>query len=266
MLDLVKNFLFEKFWLPIVDESVYYNPYNTVTYALIFGLLVLYVIYPVIKKLDIDIDEKFIAGFIPFMMFGGSTRVLKDVNTINTILLETPFVYLLLFSIGVSILYLSERVQEHYDIEYYKTLAITGAILFISTIPFYTFKEPLALATFTFISILWLTAGYLILKYYKTEFFNLNFAFPVSAHYLDATSTLVALSHGADEKHVIGRRFIEIFGNWGMFPLKTLVIIPIVIYIIRNFDGEEKVFYIFIITLLGVGIATRNLIQTIAIG
>lgn len=266
MLDLVKNFLFEKFWLPIVDESVYYNPYNTITYALLFGLLVLYVIYPAIKKLDIDIDEKFIAGFIPFMMFGGSIRVLKDVETINSILLETPFVYLILFSLGLSLLYSSKKLEEKYELDYYKTLSIGGTLFFLSTLPFFNLVQPLAIISFTGISILWLTLGYLILRYYKKEFFNLNFAFPVSAHYFDATSTLVALSHGADEKHVIGRRFIDIFGNWGMFPLKTLVIIPIVVYIVRNFEGEERAFYIFIITLLGVGIATRNIIQTVAIG
>jgi len=266
MLDLVKNFLFEKFWLPIIDESVYYNPYNTITYALLFGLLVLYVIYPAIKKLDADINEKFIAGFIPLMMFGGATRVLKDVETINSILLETPFVYMILFSLGISMLYISKKIDDKYQIEYYKTLSIVGTLLFLSTIPFFNLKQPLAFISFTGISILWLTLGYLALRYYKKEFFNLTFAFPVSAHYFDATSTLVALSQGANEKHVIGRFFIELFGNWGIFPLKTLVIIPIVAYIIRNFEGEEKFFYIFIITLLGIGIATRNLIQTIAIG
>lgn len=266
MIEPVKNFLFEKFWLPIIDESVYYNPYNTVAYALLFGLLVLYVIYPLVKKMNIEIDRRFVLGFSPFIVFGGALRTLKDVDAINTILLETPFIYLILFGMGAVLLYLSRKLEERTDIPYHRTLAGSGALLALATLPFFGLNEPLALILFTGTTILWTTAGYLFLKYRKPELLSWDFTIPVAAHFLDATSTFTALEFGAEEKHVLGRIFIEILGSSGMFILKTLVIIPVVLYIIRNFEGEEKTFYIFIITLLGLGIATRNILQTVALG
>ena len=266
MLDPVKNFLFEKFWLPILDESVYYNPYNTAVYAILFGLLIIYVVRPAIKKIDIEVDKNFVLGFTPFIVFGGALRTLKDIDAVNTIFLETPFIYLLLFGTGLSLLYTSKKLEQRTEVSYHRILAASGVILTVLTLPLFQIRQPLAMILFLGITTLWITVGYLSLRYVKPEFMRWDFTLPVSAHYLDATSTLTALQFGADEKHVLGRIFIDIFGNGGMFILKSLVIIPVVVYIVRNFEGEEKTFYIFIITLLGLGIATRNILQTIGLG
>lgn len=265
MLEPVKNFLFQKFWLPIIDETVYYNPYNTAVLAVLFGLLIIYIIKPAIRKLDLEVDRRFITGFIPFIVFGGSLRTLKDINAVETILLETPFIYLILLGVGILLLTVSKKLEEKTDISYHKTLATTGTALFIATLPFYTLEQPQALLIFTLVTLLWAVPGYLLLKNTRPSLTRWEFLLPVSAHFLDATSTFTALTFGADEKHVLGRLFINVLGNWGMFVLKGIVIIPAALYIIKNFEGEEKTFYLFIITLLGLGIATRNILQTVAI-
>lgn len=265
MLDPVKNFLFQKFWLPIIDESVYYNPYNTLVYAVLFGALVLYVLKPLFKKMDIEIDRRFVIGFTPFIIFGGLLRALKDINAVNTILLETPFIYLILIAAGTGLLLASTKIEEIKDIPYQRTLIAAGTALILLTLPFYSLKEPGAVILFSVTSISWAGAGFLLLSSLKPDLLDWEFTLPVAAHYLDATSTFTALTYGAEEKHVLGRIAIDFFGNWGMFVLKTLVIIPVVLYIRENFKGEEKTFYLFIIILLGLGIATRNLIQTVAI-
>jgi Predicted membrane protein len=266
MLDVVKAFLFEKFWLPIIDESVYYNPYNTALYAVIFGLIVIYLLKPLVRqKLDIKIDREFVLGFTPFVVFGGTARALKDVNAFDTILLETPFIYGLLISIAVSMLVASKKIEKYRNIEYHKVLALAGLGAFLLILPFFSLQEPEALLSFLFTLPAWVLPGYIILKAEKPELLSWEFSLPVTAHFLDATSTFTALSYGAQEKHVLGRVAIDIFGNWGMFPLKAAVIVPVVLYIRENFSGEEKVFYLFIITALGLGIATRNTIQTLAL-
>lgn len=265
MLGAVKNFLFEKFWLPVIDESVYYNPYNTVVLALLFGITILYVVRPAIRELDIKVDRRFLVGFTPFIIFGGILRTLKDADALNTIILETPFIYLLLFGVGAMALYACIKLEDRIHISYHKLLGLTGVILSSAAMTFLKLKEPLALFLFLSITLVWSTIGYLILRYKKPDLFSWEFSIPVSAHFLDATSTFTALSFGAEEKHVLGRIFIDLFGNGGLFVLKSLVIIPVVIYIIKNFEGEEKVFYLFIITLLGLGIATRNIFQTLAL-
>lgn len=259
----VKNFLLEKFWIPIVDESVYYNPYNTIVYALLFGALTIYVLRPLIQKLEIDIDREFFIGFTPFIIFAGALRALKDINAVNTLLLETPFIYLLTFALGILALVASKKLEQYKNIHYHKTLFGISLTLLLITISFYTLKNTTAVFLQLFITFLWATAGFIALKIFKPELMRFEFTAPVSAHYLDATSTFVALSFNANEKHVLGRFFIDIFGPSGMFILKSIVIVPATVYIIREFEGEERMFYLFIITMLGLGIATRNTLQTL---
>lgn len=265
MITGVKNFLLEKFWLPIIDESVYYNPYNTVVLALLFGALAIYVIYPAVKKMDVDIDLKFFKGFLPFIILGGLTRVLKDINAVNTILLETPFIYIILFGLGIASLWMSKKLEEIKEIKYHRTLSGLGILYIILLLPFYQVQNLQALLLFALTILAWSVPGFLLVKKFKPGFASFEFLVPVAAHYLDATSTFVALTFGAEEKHVLGRIFIELFGNGGMFLLKTMVIIPVVYYIVKDIEGEEKIFYLFIITLLGLGIATRNILQTVAL-
>ena len=259
----VKNFLLEKFWIPIVDESVYYNPYNTFVYALLFAGLTIYVIYPAIQKLDVEIDRDFFKGFIPFIMFGGALRALKDINTVNSILLETPFIYIITIGLGLLGLWTSKKIEKLKNIDYHKTLGLVSSLFLAVTLSFYQLKNPQALLLELFLIFLWSTIGFISLKIFKPELVRFEFLAPVTAHYLDASSTFVALNFNANEKHVLGRIFIDIFGPAGIFLMKTLVIVPISYYLVEEFEGEEKMFYIFIITLLGLGIATRNTLQTI---
>jgi uncharacterized membrane protein len=259
----VKNFLLEKFWIPIVNESVYYNPYNTFVYALLFGGLTVYVLYPLIKKMDIEVDKKFFKGFLPFIVFGGAVRALKDIGAVNSILLETPIIYLLLFALGLGTLALSREIEKRRGISYHKVLSGISLVLLAGALSFYTLKNFPALLLELFIILLWSAGGFLVLKIWKPELLRFEFVAPVAAHYLDASSTFTALEFGANEKHVLGRIFIDLFGPSGMFLMKTLVIVPVSYYLVEDFEGEEKMFYIFLITTLGLGIATRNTLQTL---
>ncbi|MFB6241945.1 MAG: DUF63 family protein [Candidatus Nanosalina sp.] len=259
----VKNFLLEKFWVPIVNESVYYNPYNTIAYAAIFGALTVYVIYPLIQKMDIEIDKEFIKGFIPFIMFGGALRALKDINAVNSLILVTPFIYIVLITAGLASLIVSREIEKQKGIGYHKTLSSIGFLLLAVSLSFYSIKNFQAILLEGTLILIWSSIGFLILKAFKPELLKFEFTAPVAAHYLDASSTFTALSFGANEKHVIGRIFIDLMGPTGMFVMKTMVIVPASYYLVEEFEGEEKMFYIFLITALGLGIAMRNTLQTI---
>lgn len=261
----VKNFLLEKFWIPIVDESVYYNPYNTFVYALLFGMLAVYVLRPAIERMDVEIDRKFFIGFLPFVMFGGALRALKDIGAVESVVFVTPFVYLLLGAIGLAALFVSKKIEEIKDVSYHRSLASISLVLLTLTLSFYSVQNFEALLIEAFLIFLWSTVGFLILKLFKPELLRFEFTAPVAAHYLDASSTFTALSFGANEKHVLGRAFIDFFGPSGIFVMKSLAIIPISYYLVEEFEGEEKMFYIFIVTALGLGIATRNSLQTVGV-
>lgn len=265
MLSGVKSFLVEKFWTPIVNESVYYNPFNTTVYAFLFGIAALYIVYPVSKKLNISFDRKFFIGIAPYIFLGGAARSLKDINAINTILLETPFIYFLMFFFTIGALFGSKKLADYHNIEYYKIFSAVGGLALLGTLSLYNVSNFSALTYFLGSMITWIVPFSLILKFLKPELLSYNFTLPIAAHYFDASTTVTSLAFGGAEKHVLAQFFLNIFGPAGMFLMKTAVIIPTVYYINKNIDGEEKNYYLFLIALLGIAIGTRNLVSLLAI-
>jgi len=261
MLSGVKSFLVEKFWTPIVNESVYYNPFNTTVYALIFGIAALYLVYPVSKKLDVDFDREFFIGISPYVFLGGAARSLKDVNAINTILFETPFIYLVMFVFTIGALFTSKKFAKYQDIEYHKLLFGIGSAVFLAVISLYNFSNFDAVIYFLGMMLTWIIPFYLILKLARPDILSYSFTVPIGAHYFDASTTITSLAFGGVEKHVLAQFFTANFGVIGMFVMKTAVIVPIVYYINENMEGEEKNYYLFLIALLGIALGTRNLIS-----
>jgi uncharacterized membrane protein len=265
MLSGVKSFLVEKFWTPIVNESVYYNPFNTTVYALLFGIAALYVVYPVSKKMDVQFDRNFFIGVAPYIFLGGMARSLKDVDIVNTILLETPFIYFLMFFFTVGALFGSKKIAEYEGLEYHKIFSAIGFLTLLLILSFYTVSNFGALVYFIVIMTAWALPFYLTLKFLKPELLSYSFTLPIVAHYFDASTTVTSLAFGGVEKHVLAKFFITSFGPLGMFLMKTAVIVPVVYYINENMGGEEKNYYLFLIALLGIALGTRNLVSLLAI-
>ena len=264
MLSGIKSFLVEKFWTPIVNESVYYNPFNTAVYAFLFGLAALYIVYPVSKRIGISFNREFFLGIAPYIFLGGALRSLKDLNIVETVLLETPLIYILMFIFTAGALFLSRKISEYREIEYYKLFGGIGLTTLLIVLSLYTFSNLAALAYFTGLMVAWAVPFYLILKFLKPELLSYSFVVPVAAHYFDASTTVASLGFGGAEKHVVAQYFINSFGPAGMFLMKTAFIIPITYYILQNVEGEEKNYYLFLIALLGIAIGTRNLVSLLA--
>lgn len=261
----VKSFLVEKFWTPIVNESVYYNPFNTTVYALLFGLAALYIVYPAAKKLDITFDRKFFTGIAPYIFLGGGLRSLKDAGIVNTVLLETPFIYLVMFVFTLGALYGARKVEGRQGIAYHRVFGATGLAALISVLSLYTVSSVTPLFYFLGAMAAWAVPFYLALKLLKPELLNYSFVIPVAAHYFDASTTVTSLAFGGAEKHVLAQFFTASFGPAGMFLMKTLVIVPVTYYIIENIEGEERNYYLFLIALLGIALGTRNLISVLVV-
>lgn len=263
MLSDVKSFLVEKFWTPIINDSVYYNPFNTTVYALIFGIAALYLVYPLSKKLDVNFDREFFIGIAPYIFVGGATRSLKDINVMNTVLLETPFIYILMFIFTIGSLIFSKKIENYQKIKYHKAFFVIGFIVLLTVLSTYNFSNLNALTYFSVIMGLWIIPSYLILRSLNRNLFSYNLTIPISAHYFDASTTVTSLAFGGAEKHVLAQFFINNFGPIGMFIMKTVMIIPIVYYINENMEGEEKNYYLFLIALLGIALGTRNILSLI---
>lgn len=262
----VKSFVVEKFWRPIVDESVFYNPFNTAVYSILFALAAAYIGYPLVKRMGLKFNREFFIGITPYIFVGGAMRSLKDINAVNTILLETPFIYLVAFVFIAGTIAFSRGVERYRGIEYHKTLAATGIIALTVLLSFYSINNMKGFTMIILLGLGWMLPGYLVLKSFRPDLLSYSFSLPVTAHYLDATVTTIALMFpGTSEKHVLGRFFVDLMGPAGMFVMKTLVIIPVVWYIDQNMEGEEKRYYLFLVALLGLAIATRNFLSFITL-
>lgn len=259
----VKSFLYQKFWRPVIDESVHYNPFNTAAYSVLFAVAAAYLGKPLLEKLNVDLDREFFLSISPYIFLGGAARSLKDVEIVNTVLLETPFIYILFFGVVTSALYASRKMEEFYDFKYHKVFGSIGAAMLLGALSLYSFSSPLAFAE---VGLIFVPVAALV--YYVTrEFTALDlhaFSLPVSAHFFDASTSVVAISHGATEKHVLANHFINLMGLSGMFVMKTLIVAPATYYICTEMEGRDRNYYLFLIALLGLALGTRNLISTAA--
>lgn len=263
MLGGIKRFLYEYYWLPIIDESVYYNPVNTITYALLFGAIAVYLIPWFLEKLDLEFDRRLVTALTPFVFLGGVVRSLKDGNYIDTILLETPIIYIILIGSALGLLFTGKKIEEYTDYNYHRITAGTGLTIIIVFMTFFKFTMLEALSWFIFISSLSLAIIYGLLNLLKNSKPLYTEIIPIFAHFWDASSTYVVLKYGGAEKHVLADLFIQIMGAKGMFVMKGIVIFPIVLYINEEFEGEERNYYLFLIAMLGFALGTRNILSLI---
>ncbi|MFB6190258.1 MAG: DUF63 family protein, partial [Candidatus Nanohaloarchaea archaeon] len=127
---------------------------------------------------------------------------------------------------------------------------------------------PIALAFFGVAS----GTGYLVLQQVRPGLAKPSFLLPVLAHYWDAATSSTALAmtslpYWRVEKHILATNFIGFFksmglsGPVGMFAMKTLLVVPAVYYLDREFEGERRRYYLFLVALLGLALGTRNLLS-----
>lgn len=263
MLGWIKSFLYEYYWLPIIDESVYYNPVNTITYALLFGVMAVYLIPQFFEKIDIEFDRDLVVSLTPFIFLGGVTRSLKDGGYVDTVLLETPIIYLILIGFALGTLFASKKISERSEINYSHITAAIGALGLLLALSLFEITLLQGLSWFIIISVLCLVVLYGLLKIIKPEMNWQTYLIPIFAHFWDASSTYVVLKYGGAEKHVLADYFIQLMGPKGMFLMKGLVIFPAVLYVNEEFKGEERNYYLFLIAMLGFALGTRNILSLI---
>lgn len=251
----ISSWFSEKFLDPLCR---YYTLENTIAYAVIF-LVAIYGVYKLLQRLKIRIDKHFFFGILPFIIYGGWTRALRDHGLYTGWQFCSPPIYFVMFAIVLSSLLLGLFLQKKFKIPYYKTMAAIGIILLlynasITSISNYTaFFAILALAGFWLL--LLLGANRLRPKLVSRE----N-ALITAAHLLDASASFMAIQFfGYYEQHVLPGFLIGIGGPWVLFPLKIAVVLPILIWIDR---GEEDAFFRkflkVIILILGLGLGIRD--------
>jgi hypothetical protein len=84
------------------------------------------------------------------------------------------------------------------------------------------------------------------------------YLFPIYTHFLDAGSTVIALQKGLQESRILAQIFIRNMGEYGIFVMKALIIVPITLYIEKEIKGEISREILFMIGVYGLVLGLRN--------
>ncbi|MGB3908294.1 MAG: DUF63 family protein [Methanomethylovorans sp.] len=274
-IDKVSGFINTYYIDPILHDEGY-NIVNTLTWAIILGLCI-FAVVKLLKKLDIQADNRFIASIVPFVLAGSSMRVLEDAEVIQqpfSLLLITPIIYFVVFFITLGCLIAAKELSKKWAGGNMETIfASMGFVWFLLNISvlFSTQKVVLPMILIYILSLgIFITLFvYFIAK--KIHFGILTDRLNISilgAHMLDASSTFIGVDMlGYYEKHVLPSYLIDLTGTaFVMYPLKLAIFIPVLYIIDNNFNEDEesrnlKTFVKMVILVLGLSPACRNTIR-----
>jgi uncharacterized membrane protein len=253
------DWIAEKFLNPLCH---YYTLEATLVYGLIL-ITIAFGTYKLLEKLKIKIDKRFFIGIIPFIIYGGWTRALRDHNlgVYTGKLFCSPPIYFLIFLIALSVLLFSLFLQKKLKIEYHKTMFSIGILFLLYNLTITSITNINGFVIVLSLAVIW-TAVFFGIHYLKPKILSSINAAIISSHLLDASATFTALSFfGYYEQHVLPTFLINIFGPWVMFPLK-IIVVWLVLYAIDKYS-EDKLFNNYlkiIILILGLALGIRDML------
>jgi uncharacterized membrane protein len=255
---MLEEFINENFVLPMCR---YYTPIGTATYGIILILAVLGT-YKLLKHLKIKIDRRFFVGLLPFIIYGGWTRALRDhmLGIYQSNFFCSPPIYFVIYAMTLVSLLIGiiiGRKSENYSYE--KVMLIIGMSLLIYNASLTVINNISGFSIILSLVSFWALVFFSISRFKPKMLSKMNAGIIVS-HLLDASSTFTAVTFfGYYEQHVLPGFLIDIFGPWVMFPLKIIVVWT-VLYLIDTYEEDEffKRFLKIIILILGLALGLRD--------
>jgi len=277
------SFVYEHFVEPVLSNG-WFNPVNSLTYGIIL-IIAVYLVFRMLKKMNIHIDRYFLYAILPFILWGSSTRVLHDAAYYGVLTGElgkfysmpvfpTPGSYLITFLLALLVLLFSLSVQKFFGFPYWKTMFTAGLILDTANFLMLPKFDFIPVLTILGITGLWSALFLVLWRFSETvniqglkRIFSFENSCLLSAHMLDASATFVALAFfGYLEQHPLPRFLIGLTNPAAMFLLKLVVLLP-VLYVIDRYseEGDFRNFLKIVILILGLAPGLRDTIR-LAVG
>jgi uncharacterized membrane protein len=254
----VYEFLYIFFVLPLGSS---YNPVNSAVYALIL-LVGIILLSRVLLRLKIEVDGKFVAAILPFIVLGSCLRVFQDAEIFNSSFLVSPIIYLLVFTYAFSCLLLSliiaKKTSFDYRVPFFLFGAFPAAYFLLQLAPRIVNSYSIAL---TFLigsfacSIAFLAFSGLH-KLFRFESVALDLGV-VFSQMLDVSATHVGVTfYGYGEQHFLIRLLAEVFGSVLAFYVLDFIVIVLVLLVLERVLKEELALLgLFRLALLVLGLA-----------
>jgi len=261
---MIEEFINENFLNPL---CYYYTTIGTITYGLILIIAVLGT-YKLLKKLKIKIDRRFFLGLLPFIIYGGWTRALRDyglgIYDQNKLFCSPP-IYFFIFILALASLLLGLLIERKTKkIRYEKVMLVIGILILLYNLSLTEIKNFYGFSIITILIGIWFLIFYGIHRL-KPELLSLENAGIIVSHLFDASSTFTALTFfGFYEQHVLPNFFIKTLdlGPWTMFPLKIIVVWAVLYYIDNSKEDKfMKKFLKIVILILGLALGVRDFLS-----
>jgi uncharacterized membrane protein len=261
---MITEFLDQYFLNPL---CYYYTTVGTITYGIIL-ILAFLLTYKLLKRLKIKTNKKFFWALIPFIVYGGWTRALRDYGLGvygQSKLFCSPPIYFFVYAVTLASLLLGLLIEKkNKRITYEKPMIAIGTMFLIYNLSLTKINN-----LFGFGVILSLIAFWSLLFYgvhrLKPKLLSLENAGIIISHLFDASSTFTALTFfGFYEQHVLPNFFIRTLslGPWVMFPLKIVVVWTVLYYIDKSKeDPFFKKFLKIVILILGLALGIRDFLS-----
>jgi uncharacterized membrane protein len=236
-----------------------YTVFNT----LIYGIILLFALYGIIKLFEyLKIKPTdLIFPLIPFIFFGSGIRALVD----NGILpynwaLITPGIYIIVGVSAIATLIFSFYLQKWKGINFKYTIFIIGLIIAIPVLINFTHLNLIAV-----FQVLAVWGGFTLLFFILGKFFSLFDTalengkinlFIISAHLFDASTTFMAVDYyGYFEQHVLPNVIYNLSGTAiTMFPLK-IIVISFGLYLVDKYIDDELIAGVLKLSIFILGLA-----------
>lgn len=204
----------------------YYTIPGVLTYAVLF-MVAAYIVYKhILKRFAIPIDTKFVVSLIPFIIFGGMTRALRDAEFYKGFLFVSPGIYLTVFLITSALLTISVFVQRKWGVPYWKTMLLAGSALVLFdalAVAMIGIARLSALYIFPAFFAAWGLAFFLIHKKLPRFMSDVN-AVAMFSQMMDASQTFVAVTFfGYSQQMPMVSGLTHVFGAWVIFPVKLAI-------------------------------------------
>ncbi|NAS88777.1 hypothetical protein C4E24_03430 [ANME-1 cluster archaeon AG-394-G21] len=275
MSDAIKEFLYTYYIHPITYDTGY-NPVNTITWALMLGLII-FVLLKILKKLGIVIDKRFIAAVSPYIFVAASLRVMEDADLFSppiSYMLITPLIYFLIFFCCVAILVILRVLSGPNRInDYVMVFGLIGVLWFIANM-ILLLRNDVIVNLWVLFAVIGISGMIMLVIYiigaklhakFLTESLNVSV---LAAHLLDASSSYIGIDFlGYHGKHVIEGMIVQYTGSAaGMFLLKLGILMPVLYLLDICFDEREielKNLVLLALIVIGLAPAVRNTLRMI---
>ena len=289
------QWIWKYYWGPVVADAIPnsmtatyngiqaeegYTLLSEITYGIIL-IAALFVIYKLLKKLEITIDWRFCLALMPYILFGPVTRTLEDTNYFNEPFVYwfiSPLIYLQIAAYALLFLLLGYYLEQKYNkrkLTVNTVVFLGGAILLLPSLYLiarwilgdqWSASAGVRFDVFAIvIGLVALIVGlvYLVAYLYRHKesiavYKNpLNLAI-LAGHLIDGITSYISIKDpflmglSYSEKHPASNALLEIWGP--LFPIAKFALVIVVIYVFDILYKEELKDHFTLVNLLKIGI------------